>query len=427
MLALARKEAERFHHNFVGTEHLLLGLIALGQGTAVTVLTRLGLNLDTVRVEVEKQVGTGPDQKIIGGVPYTPRVKKVLAFAVREAKALNHTYVGTEHILLGLLSEPDGVAPRIFKNFAVDTHQTRQDILKELAPQQSPQEQQAERVEGQQSSASGAPERPHDQAYKSYEPMNNFTPRAQMVLALARQEADRLHHNFVGTEHLLLGIIKLGQGTAVTVLLKLEINLEALRAEVEKQSGAGPDQKTVGNIPYTPRVKRVLALAAQEARGLNHQYVGTEHMLLGLLHEGDGVAARVLLQFGVQLEKTRQEILKELDPNFTASQEPPGRSEEVGLQTAQTPQRESVDLSKRYDVYCREGNAEVVHRNVRFKGAKSLFTRSPGGLLSDFLELEHPDGRSVFVARSSVFKFCEHNEPPGSENVQGSSGGPSTV
>src|SRR4051812_7597832 len=157
--------------------------------------------------------------------------------------------------------------------------------------------------------------------------MNNFTPRAQQVLALARKEADRFNHNFVGTEHLLLGLIKLGQGVAVNVLQKLGLDLETVRMEVEKQVGTGPDQKMIGNIPYTPRVKKVLALAAKEARALNHTYVGTEHILLGLLREGDGVAARVLKNLDIDIEQTRQEILKELDPNFAAQEEqPPGES-----------------------------------------------------------------------------------------------------
>src|SRR6266498_1775883 len=151
--------------------------------------------------------------------------------------------------------------------------------------------------------------------------MNNFTPRAQQVLALARKEADRFNHNYVGTEHLLLGLIKLGQGVAVNVLQKMGLDLETVRMEVEKQVGTGPDQKMIGNIPYTPRVKKVLALAAKEAKALNHTYVGTEHILLGLLREGDGVAARVLKNLDVDIEQTRQEILKELDPNFAASGE----------------------------------------------------------------------------------------------------------
>ena len=157
----------------------------------------------------------------------------------------------------------------------------------------------------------------------SEESMNNFTPRAQQVLALARKEADRFNHNFVGTEHLLLGLIKLGQGVAVNVLQKLGLDLETVRMEVEKQVGTGPDQKMIGNIPYTPRVKKVLALAAKEAKALNHTYVGTEHILLGLLREGDGVAARVLKNLDIDIEQTRQEILKELDPNFATQEEQP--------------------------------------------------------------------------------------------------------
>ncbi|MDB6135578.1 MAG: ATP-dependent Clp protease ATP-binding subunit ClpC [Verrucomicrobiales bacterium] len=160
--------------------------------------------------------------------------------------------------------------------------------------------------------------------------MNNFTPRAQQVLALARKEADRFNHNYVGTEHLLLGLIKLGQGVAVNVLQKMSLDLETVRMEVEKQVGSGQEQKMVGNIPYTPRVKKVLALASKEARALNHSYVGTEHILLGLLREGEGVAAQVLKNLNVDIERTRNEILKELDPNFTP-QEP---EEEENFQEA---------------------------------------------------------------------------------------------
>ena len=147
--------------------------------------------------------------------------------------------------------------------------------------------------------------------------MNNFTPRAQQVLALARKEADRFNHSYVGTEHLLLGLIKLGQGVAVNVLERMGLELEAVRMEVEKEVGSGPPQKSPGNIPYTPRVKKVLALANKEAKSLNHSYVGTEHLLLGLLREGEGVAARVLKRLEVDIQRTRNEILAEIDPNFS--------------------------------------------------------------------------------------------------------------
>ena len=146
--------------------------------------------------------------------------------------------------------------------------------------------------------------------------MNNFTPRAQQVLQLARQEADRFNHGYIGTEHLLLGLIALGQGVAVTVLRRMGLDLDTVRLEVEKAVGVGSDMKTVGNVPYTPRVKKVLALAGTEARAMNVEFVGTEHILLGLLREGEGVAARVLANLSVDVEKTRQAVLKELDPNY---------------------------------------------------------------------------------------------------------------
>src|SRR2546427_720278 len=133
----------------------------------------------------------------------------------------------------------------------------------------------------------------------------NFTPRAQQALALARREADRFKHNFVGTEHLLLGLIRLGQGVAVNVLQKLGLDLETVRREVENQVGAGTDLKMTGTIPYTPMVKKVLALAVKESKALNHTYVGTEHLLLGLLGEDASVAARVLTSLNVDADKAR--------------------------------------------------------------------------------------------------------------------------
>src|SRR5213083_1992110 len=181
--------------------------------------------------------------------------------------------------------------------------------------------------------------------------MNNFTPRAQQVLALARKEADRFNHNYVGTEHLLLGLIKLGQGVAVNVLQKMGLDLETVRMEVEKQVGSGPETKMVGNIPYTPRVKKVLALAGKEAKALNHSYVGTEHILLGLLREGEGVAARVLKSLEIDIERTRNEILKELDPNFTPSEVEEG-GEPTSKKDVKTPAlrafgRDLTELAKK--------------------------------------------------------------------------------
>jgi ATP-dependent Clp protease ATP-binding subunit ClpC len=154
--------------------------------------------------------------------------------------------------------------------------------------------------------------------------ISNFSPRAHQVLALASKEAERFNHDFVGTEHILLALIRLNQGVAVNVMRKLGLQLETVRMKVEKQVGPGPDQKMPGKIPYTPRSKNVLALAAKEAKALKHTYVGTEHILLGLLREGDGVAARVFKNLGVNVEDTRHTILKELDPRLSNNSDPEG-------------------------------------------------------------------------------------------------------
>ncbi|MDR1435259.1 MAG: ATP-dependent Clp protease ATP-binding subunit [Puniceicoccales bacterium] len=166
------------------------------------------------------------------------------------------------------------------------------------------------------------------------EPLN-FTPRSQQVLVLARQAADRMHNNYVGTEHLLIGLIELGQGIAVNVLKKLNITLDVVREEVQKilkRQLRDSNVKSIlpaENIPFTPRVKKVLIFAANEARGLQHPYIGTEHLLLGILREGEGVAAKVLNELGVDIERCRQEILEELDPNFASSSNAPESDELV--------------------------------------------------------------------------------------------------
>jgi ATP-dependent Clp protease ATP-binding subunit ClpC len=200
--------------------------------------------------------------------------------------------------------------------------------------------------------------------------MNNFTPRAQQVLALARKEADRFNHNYVGTEHLLLGLIKLGQGVAVNVLQKMGLDLETVRMEVEKQVGSGPETKMVGNIPYTPRVKKVLALAGKEAKALNHSYVGTEHILLGLLREGEGVAARVLKSLEVDIERTRNEILKELDPNFTPPETEAEQGEPTSKKDVKTPAlrafgRDLTELAKKGELDPVIGRKNEIERVIQ--------------------------------------------------------------
>jgi ATP-dependent Clp protease ATP-binding subunit ClpC len=136
-----------------------------------------------------------------------------------------------------------------------------------------------------------------------------FTDRARKVMALANQEAQRLNHEYIGTEHILLGLVKEGSGVGANVLRNLDVDLRRVRLEVEKLVKAGPEMVTMGKLPQTPRAKKVIEYAIEEARNLNHNYVGTEHLLLGLLREHDGVAAQVLLNLGLRLEEVREEVL----------------------------------------------------------------------------------------------------------------------
>ena len=136
-----------------------------------------------------------------------------------------------------------------------------------------------------------------------------FTDRARKVMQLANQEAQRFNHEYIGTEHILLGLVKEGSGVAANVLKNLDVDLRKIRMEVEKLVQSGPDMVTMGRLPQTPRAKKVIEYSMEEARSLNHNYVGTEHILLGLLREQEGVAAQVLMNLGMKLDEVRDEVL----------------------------------------------------------------------------------------------------------------------
>ncbi len=151
-----------------------------------------------------------------------------------------------------------------------------------------------------------------------------FTDRARKVMALANQEAQRFNQDYIGTEHILLGLVKEGSGVGATVLKNLEVDIKKLRLEVEKMVKSGPDMVTMGKLPQTPRAKKVIEYAIEEARALNHNYVGTEHILLGLLRETEGIAAQVLMNLGLKLEEVRQEVLNLLGAGVDSEPTGPG-------------------------------------------------------------------------------------------------------
>ena len=161
---------------------------------------------------------------------------------------------------------------------------------------------------------------------------DRFTDRARKVMSFARQEAERFNHDYIGTEHVLLGLVKEGSGVAANVLENLDVDLEKVRLEVEKLVKPAPDVVTMGQLPFTPRAKKVLEFAIDEARALDHNYVGTEHLLLGLLREQEGLAAQVLMNLGLKLEDVRNEVMEFLGAETQQSKdaEPQGGGEAAG-------------------------------------------------------------------------------------------------
>src|SRR3990167_1485755 len=139
---------------------------------------------------------------------------------------------------------------------------------------------------------------------------DRFTERARKVIILAKEEAKRFNHDYIGTEHILLGLIKEGESVAAAVLQNLGLSLDTIRLEVEKLVQFGPSTIVSGDIPFTPKAKKVIELAMDEARRLGHNYIGTEHLLLGLIKEGEGVASHVLMNVGLDLNKVRAEVIK---------------------------------------------------------------------------------------------------------------------
>ncbi len=191
-----------------------------------------------------------------------------------------------------------------------------------------------------------------------------FTDRARKVMALANQEAQRFNHEYIGTEHILLGLVKEGSGVGANVLKNLGVDLRKVRLEVEKLVKSGPDIVTMGKLPQTPRAKKVIEFAIEEARNLNHNYVGTEHLLLGLLREHDGVAAQVLMNLGLKLEEVREEVLNLLGAGVEPQEQEGGEpasaasSAPAAKGKSKTPALDSFgrDLTE----LAREGNLDPV-------------------------------------------------------------------
>src|SRR5579885_893622 len=287
VLSLAHEEAVRLGHTYIGSEHILLGLVRDGDGVGARVLQHLGVDLNQAR-EVVKELAEKEVQQEPAWSGLNAEGKQVIERAMEEARLLNHHYIGTEHLLLALVKFPESMSARALQKLGVGADQIRIETVQMLSQTSQPRRSSfIQRIRGS-----------AEATQQSRDRFDKFDEQARQVLALAQEEAQRFQHNYIGTEHLLLGLVRLGESTAGQVLNRLGVQLQHVRDAIEFIIGRG-DRVVLGEIGLTPRAKKVIELAVDEARRLNHHYIGTEHLLLGLVREGEGIAAGVLESLGV--------------------------------------------------------------------------------------------------------------------------------
>ena len=303
VVGAAQAEALRANHNYMGTEHLLLGLlVADSTGPAGRALARHGITLDKARTALEFIVGRGDATVSPTEITLSPRTKKVLELSVAEAHRLGRPMAGAAEILLGLLAEGEGIACGIIESLGAPLDGLRSTVLGELHErgrgpeahqpplfQQAPQ---AARVQH----ASG--------------PFDRFDDRAKRVLALAQDEAIRFNHNYIGPEHIVLGLIREGEGIAARVLGSLGVEMSRLRMEVDGLIGRGDSTTSPSEITLVPRTKKLIELAIDESRILGHSIISTEHLLLAIVRDPGSNAGEVLRRVGVDLESVRKKVIE---------------------------------------------------------------------------------------------------------------------
>jgi len=260
------------------------------------VLVNLGVQLNTVRQRVEFIIGRG-DRIVLGNIGLTPRAKKVIELAVEEARRLNHHYIGTEHLLLGLVREGEGIASGVLESLGVNLDRVRQETLRVL--KQSTGTIEEEIVPG------------NTLQWKTTSNFDDyqFTRQVENVLSLAQEESLRLQHNYLGTEHILLGLIREEGSAASHILKSFGADPGRTRSGIETFVGRG-ERTQPGAVPLTPLARAQIHLAADEANRMGHGTIATEHLLLGLLREGEGVASSVLGSIGVNLEMLRTKTIQ---------------------------------------------------------------------------------------------------------------------
>ena len=291
VMSLSRHEALRFGHDYIGTEHILLGLLLEGSGVAAQVLCNLDVEQGKIRSEVEKLVGQGTNMVTQGQLPFTPRAKTVLELSLEEAQYLGHCYIGTEHLLLGLVREKKGIAARVLLELGVNADEVRDEIIELLGVDPD--------ADGKRADA------PPDRRPKA-----GATSDAQRALRSAGEESVARRHGFVGTEHLLLGVVA-GDDETARALHEAGATASAARLAVDELRAPGESEGQWFSIS----ARRALDRAQDEALDLGHTSVDSRHLALALLAVSEGLAATVLRRL-VPSPKSLIERLRALPPGM---------------------------------------------------------------------------------------------------------------
>jgi ATP-dependent Clp protease ATP-binding subunit ClpA len=308
VLTLAQDESEKSHHSYIGTEHLLLGLLRQGDGLAAKVLANLGVEIEKVRDTIDSVLGRDERTQTQQAIP-TSRVKNVIEIAFEEAKGMNNTYVGTGHLLLGLLIEGEGIAAHVLEDLGASLDKVRRE-LDSLLKEQGPDEE----------SSSG--DRPvwnspgrHQVIYRPLPgrrdelgDLERLTSEARSALALAEEEAVKTAVGYIGTEHLLAGLARQGEGTAGQVLLGFGVDLARVRTELARDSWSSEKVAVRTVLPTSDLRRAVTVLAHQEADRSPTQGVDTAQLLLAITEDDSGAAVRLLAALDVNVAALRGEL-----------------------------------------------------------------------------------------------------------------------
>jgi ATP-dependent Clp protease ATP-binding subunit ClpA len=311
VLTLAQEEAEKSHHSYIGTEHLLIGLLREGDGLAARALADFGVEIEGVRTAIANVLGANERIRVQQIIP-TSRVKKVIELAFEEAQRTTETHVGTQHLLLGLLIEGEGIAARVLQDLDIDAEKVRANLPAKVDEDSIGDQP----IRGDLRSGDTRYYDTSESESESFSPrrrwfgsVNSCTSEALSALALAEEEAVKSALGYMGTEHLLLGLVRQAEGTAAQVLLALGVDLSNVRQEVARNPPPSP-RLLVQTVLPTSGLRAVSALARRSALHEPSERVDTQHLLLAIAALDQESGARVLAALGVDRAAIQERVTR---------------------------------------------------------------------------------------------------------------------